>query len=574
MKRDQFDMTQADESTFDLVDDETPFFAPVATDLLDSLLGQYSAALANVKRLAELMDGADLGGVVHYFIEGNAGSDQLHRGLYLDKLFRLSGAVGALNSAYWSKALALTDVYALMPQERKSAWNAQMRNPEGVKAKHAGYQIERARDEGRTLPEWESEPLPDFEESTVRGTIAGLLHARTQFMAERVDGIFRNLSGEHVTNAPEAFGKRMIVARILSSYGYTDHDRAGYLHDLRVVIAKFMGRDEPLSFQTTNSLVEHAKHKHGKWVYCDGGALKLRVYKVGTAHVEVHPDMAYRLNQMLAYLHPHAIPAEFRQRPKRKPKAVELIRRPLPFAVLDMIARMKPGRELVPDNFRERTRTVPNTLQFDYGDHDKAVRAEAERVVETLGGVKTGHYYAFEYEPAEVFGELLTTGCIPDGVSHQFYPTPEGIADDAIVAAGIEPSHSCLEPSAGNGALAAKMPAAQTLCIEVSALRCAVLKARGLTAQQADFLEWASGTSQRFDRVVMNPPFSDGRWKAHTEAAAGLVAPGGRLVAVLPASARNAFELQGFVCTWSQVYADQFEGTGVSVAILTADRKA
>lgn len=36
----------------------------------------------------------------------------------------------------------------------------------------------------------------------------------------------------------------------------------------------------------------------------------------------------------------------------------------------------------------------------------------------------------------------------------------------------------------------------------------------------------------------MNPPFSEGRWRRHLEAAAGLLNRGGVLVAILPESAR------------------------------------
>ncbi|HWI12178.1 MAG TPA: DUF4942 domain-containing protein [Burkholderiaceae bacterium] len=568
MNRDPLDMIEipADDCAFEVVDDVNPFFAPVATDLLDSLLGQYQAARRNIDALHGVVMGGEFGNVVHYFIEGNAGDDQLHRSLYVDKLFAIDGAVGALNSAFWSKALALTDVYALMPQERKNQWNAQMRSPMGVKKRNRSY--------GSTASEWELEPLPDFDEATVRTTIAGLLHARSQFLAERVDGIFRNLSGHHVTNAPEAFGKRMIVARVLSEYDTINHDRAGYLHDLRCVIAKFMGREEPAHFGTTDALIKSAKEQRGEWVYADGGALKLKVFKVGTAHLEVHPDMAYRLNQILAFMHPHAIPAEFRARPARKSKAWALLRRPLPFAVTSLIATMRPGAEKIPNDFRDGMRTVPNTRRFDFGDHDKAALAEAVRIIESIGGVKTGHYWTFDYEPADVLREIATTGCIPDHVSHQFFPTPETVAAAVIDAAEIGDGDTCLEPSAGHGALADLMPRDRTRCVEVSPLHCAILKAKGFDTIEADFIKYAEGSAERFDRVVGNPPFCDGRWQAHTLAAAGLVAPGGRLVFVLPASARNALTLPGFDCAWSRMYVDEFAGTGAAVVILTAIRKA
>lgn len=362
----------AEDSAFHVVDN-SPFFAPVATDLVDGLLGQYKAARVNIDKLAAIVTGGEFGNVVHYFISGNCGDDQLHRSLYVDKLFNVDGAVGSLNSSYWSKALALTDVYNCMPQERKNEWNKQLKNPAGIKAKENRW------DTTTHTKVWESEPLPDFEDATVRATIGNLLNARAQFMAERVDGIFRALSGSHVTNAPEAFGKRMIIAHIIGSYGSADWQRVGYLHDLRVVIAKFMGREEPSNQSTTNDLVDTAKRQHGQWIVADGGALKIRVYKIGTAHLEVHPDMAWRLNSILAHMHPLAIPAEFRQKPKRRTKAVAMMSRPLPFAVLELIAGMREHIEYT-DKLRDRTRRIPMTRQFEYsGDRDKHLIAEATR---------------------------------------------------------------------------------------------------------------------------------------------------------------------------------------------------
>lgn len=77
----------------------------------------------------------------------------------------------------------------------------------------------------------------------------------------------------------------------------------------------------------------------GEWHVVDGGALRIRVYKKGTAHLEVHPDMAWRLNHALAHLYPLAIPAQHRQRPARRAKDFPLMQRLLPFEVLDLIVR-------------------------------------------------------------------------------------------------------------------------------------------------------------------------------------------------------------------------------------------
>lgn len=562
------DLTHAE---FEVMDGAAPFFAPVPSDVIDSLIGQYNRARVNIDSVCEIVAG-ELGNVLHYFLEGNCGDERTHRSLYVDRMFDKAGAIGSLDSAYWSKALALTDIYACMPQDRKNEWNAQLKNPLGKVKHHSRYDEERAKEEGRTLAKWEIEPLPHFEEAAVRSTIESLLIARTQFMAEKVDGIFRSLSGHHVTNAPEAFGKRMIIAGILSSHGSTSHDRVGYLNDLRCVIAKFMGRDEPRHQGSTNALVEATRFRSGKWIVVDGGALKLRTYKCGTAHLEVHPDMAYRLNQILAYMHPHAIPAEFRLKPKRKSKDWPALNQPLPFAVLDLLnERQHVGN-------RERY-GVPGVqvfrFSFDAEKVNPAAYAQACKVLESIGGTpgtKLSHFYEFDYDFMEALNEIRETGCVPDQKALQFYPTPPKLANICAELAEIGPEHEVLEPSAGQGDLASVLPKEQTTCVELSALHCAVLRSRGFTAIQGDFLELAQ-RSERFDRIVANPPFSDGRWQAHLEAMIGLLKPSGRLVAILPASARNIVKADAskVKMTWSGPYENEFAGTSVSVCILKAD---
>jgi hypothetical protein len=425
--------------------------------------------------------------------------------------------------------------------------------------------------------EWVVEPIPEFNDENVRGTLLALLSQRETFFAERVDGIFRALSKTHVTNAPEGFGRRMIMANVFNQWDSVDHSRAGTINDLRCIIAKFMGRDEP-RFDATAGVLQYARRSRcGQWVSIDGGAIRIRCYQVGTAHLEVHPDMAWRLNAVLAQLYPLAIPSQFRERPKKKVKQFEMIGRPLPFAVLSRLAALEEAWDVKPNPaFRENPRIkVPGCYDYSYrgADVSEQARAEADRVLAALGGTPVGpRRWAFEYNPLPAVAEIVATGCIPDQKAHQFYPTPEKLARIAVDLAEIGDGHQVLEPSAGMGGLADLLPKERTTCVEISPLHCKVLESKGYqTVIDADFLTVNAGP-MRFDRIVMNPPFSSGRWEAHTEHAASMLAPGGRLVAILPASARNRFELPGTTCQWHGPYDNEFAGTSVSVAILVANR--
>lgn len=542
---------------FDLVDDTSTFFAPVSSDLVDGLIGQYGHMRAKVERVAEVMNGPDLDGALHYFAEYAGRRDRHLSSSTVRDMFSLDGAIAHLNAAYWSKAMQLTDVLDAMPQKRRNEWHAQIQNPLGEK-------------KDRYSNEWVTPPIPEFTDENVRSTLKGLLLQRETFFAERVDGLFRSLSKTHVTNAPEGFGKRMILARAVNEWGCVDHSTAGVINDLRCVIAKFMGRDEP-KWDATSSVVRFARLRRGEWIDVDGGAIRIRVYAVGTAHLEVHPDMAWRLNCVLAQLHPLAIPSEFRERPTKRAKAYRLIGRPLPFAVVARLGTLEPARDLNPNKGYRQDTWIKVQGCWDFkASSQPQIKAEVDRIMESIGGTRVSELrWAFDYDPTDVVQEIVASGCVPDQKAHQFYPTGERLAHIAVDLADIGDQHTCREPSAGMGGLADLMPRERTHCIEVSDLHCKVLEAKGHNVTHADFLSWSGAA---VDRIVMNPPFSDGRWQAHTQHAATMIKPGGKLTAILPASASKSFSLEGFNCKWHGPYDNEFPGTSVSVVILVADR--
>lgn len=503
-------------------------FAPVVWSPAGTLLTEYAAITSRIREVAGLM-ATELGTVLHYFVKGS--EDPNRPGAYnqVRALFDLAGGMAAVNADFWKRALDLTDVYSCLPQARRDVWHKQLRELK----------------------------TPDFSEENLRATLEAFEADRMLFLAERVDGIFRALSGHHVTNEPQGFRTRMIVARVYSQDGYLDHSRSGTIHDLRCVIAKFMGREDP-SWNTTDNLLRAARKQTGKWWAIDGGALRIRVYMVGTAHLEVHPEMAWRLNAVLANLYPQAIPAPARQRPTKPAKEWAAIQRPLPSAVLAILGDAT------------RHDRGHSHVQLSVYGVDKHVLAEAGNVLELIGGVSVGGgRFEFDYQPAGALADIVVSGCVPDQKTHQFYPTPDVVARAAVGLAEIEPGHACLEPSAGTGALAVLMPA-DTQCVELSKLHARVLSAKGLKVENTDFLQFAQ-TERRFDRIVMNPPFSQGRAAAHVQAAAGLVKSGGRLVAVLPASMRGKSLVDGWAGRWSEVFANEFAGTSVSVAIYSAE---
>ncbi|MCP2234026.1 MULTISPECIES: DUF4942 domain-containing protein [Erwinia] len=528
------------------------FFAPVSADLVDNLVSCYTQMRSTLTNIADVVSEGVNAQAVSYFIRGN------HHGqrgyiMPVEKIFELQGAVASLNAEYWASALALTDVYEYMPNERRNEWNDQISE---MKA-------------------------PDFDEATVRATLHELLFSRQKFFSERVDGIFRSLSGEHITNRPEGFGKRMIIARVFNEWNSLDHERSGYVDDLRKVIAKFMGRDAQ-GLRTTDKALNIARRRAGEWVTLDGGALRVKVFLKGTVHLEIHPEMAWRLNDILAFLHPFAIPAEHRRKPRAKSKTVELTSKLLPFSVLTQLSelealRHQPYRYERWEELRGPVTTNPYNRRFaSVSGADTAARKEAEHVLMSLGGVRMNVnalvWYEFDYDPTTAIEDIQLCGAVPDVKTHQYYPTPEGLAAQLADDVAIRAGETCLEPSAGMGGLADQMPKAQTTCVEISPLHCRVLEAKGHRVINADFLAWAERTAERFDVVMMNPPFSEGRAVAHLNAAAELVRAGGRIGAILPAGSDRRGLLPGWDCSWSEPHHGEFAGAGVSVVRLVAYR--
>lgn len=520
------------------------FFAPTQSSALDLLLSGYQADKTKAEGfLSALTD--EYRGILHHFERSGRTS--------IPKL-DIDTAVISLNAYYWSRAFDLTDIAKILPTDRKNKWDKQL-----TAWRNEYYQ------RGKN-PE---EDLPDFEEETVKATFRDLFAMRETYFAERVDGIFRALSKSHVTNQPEGFSKRMIINGIMTQWGTTDSTRTGYIRDLRSIIARFMGRDEP-HYNSTDFVIKESQKVRGQWVSMDGGALRIRTYLVGTAHLEVHPEMAWRLNAVLASLYPAAIPEKNRKTIKvKKHKDFELMQRPLPFSVLELL---QTGNYWDKSNYRRQghdnrvyEKTI-NSFEFYYTAKDKRFALdEAYSVLEAIGGVKSGDAVIFDYNARDVINQIITSGCIPDFKSFQYYPTPPELAQKAVELAEITDSDTCLEPSAGTGGLADYMPKDRTTCVEVSELHCDVLRSKGYKVALEDFLAYHA--RNKFNRIVMNPPFADGRAKAHVEHALTMLAPKGRLVAILPSSFIGKSLSDKGVESWTPAIDNAFKNASVSVTI-------
>jgi hypothetical protein len=121
-----------------------------------------------------------------------------------------------------------------------------------------------------------------------------------------------------------------------------------------------------------------------------------------------------------------------------------------------------------------------------------------------------------------------------------FFPTPSEIIDRMLQLARIQPSHRVLEPSAGAGdiCLAVRKLGANADCFELNEDLHQVLVLLGFQPLNYDFL--FATPRPIYDRVLMNPPFSNDAYIEHVRAAYFWLAPGGEIVAVLPNDYRKS----------------------------------
>lgn len=185
---------------------------------------------------------------------------------------------------------------------------------------------------------------------------------------------------------------------------------------------------------------------------------------------------------------------------------------------------------------------------------------KVKTVLEKLGAVYAVGTSAFDFEAdqdahAIVSAALAAGRVMADANAAGYVPTPADLAADLVCSYGeLSPPRGrrlrVLEPSAGTGRFVQAITRGlgpewlELVAVEPDARRARQIPADSSVSVVVDTFEAyaarARAAGNRFDVVIMNPPFAvPGRaniWVEHLMAAWELLAPGGRLVAILPAS--------------------------------------
>jgi phospholipid N-methyltransferase len=167
----------------------------------------------------------------------------------------------------------------------------------------------------------------------------------------------------------------------------------------------------------------------------------------------------------------------------------------------------------------------------------------------------------------------------------QLFPTPAPLAARLVAEAAIARGHRILEPSAGTGSILRAIAAVtspddgtEIVAVEVNPDLTATLAHLASTIVTGDFL--TVDLRGRFDRIVMNPPFERGVDIRHVLHAFELLAPGGRLVAIVADGPRQNERLRPWVVDhggiWEPLPSDTFrdQGTSVRTALLVVEARS
>lgn len=533
------------------------FFKPVKANGFELLFKNYARDENRVTYMHDMITRDDNQRIMNYLTMSNDHRKGRPSGVECNELEQ---AIRYLDADFWRRALDLTDVYEFMPQDRRTQWDEDIRELN----------------------------VPKFETETVVQTMRTLLLERDKFFAERVDGIFNNLSDVHLTNQPQGFSKRMISWWSRNPTMGVDCTCAGYLTDLRIVIAKLLDREADQRVRSYK-LLEYGLGRIGEWFECDGGAFKMKMFRKGTMHIEIHPDIAWRMNEVLAFLHPMAIPAEFRVKKAPKVKKYNYTLNILPHDIRSALDECEVGRMYEKRGATTRAVEMPNTAELRYSySMDKHVVKRVHEVFAACGGkrVKSGNghptnTFQFDYDfVGTVLPNIVMNGTLPDKYAFQYFPTCKELAVEMIDWSGLTISDDVLEPSCGQAGIAKviaeEYSVSSLTCVEISETFADIAKETLKPFDNVhhavinlDFLDYAKSCHRDFDVVVMNPPFSMGRAIKHTMAAANLLKVGGVLVGLVPDSAAKALaEIPGYRFDSRPVDPKRFPNVSIGITMI------
>lgn len=180
-------------------------------------------------------------------------------------------------------------------------------------------------------------------------------------------------------------------------------------------------------------------------------------------------------------------------------------------------------------------------VKLTCGQLDRKLYQDVNKALEAIGGKwnRKAQGHIFASDPEEALDNAILTGEVTPPSKNGYFPTPKNIVMQICDLANIKPGQDVLEPSAGQGAISTELyhRGAKVFACELLEANRKVLLGDGMSPislfAEPDFMKLE--TSQRFDRVAMNPPFELRQDISHVTKAFGLLKPSGKLVSVMSA---------------------------------------
>ena len=400
----------------------------------------------------------------------------------------------------WMRLFALTNIDTIMDHKTRRDLFEQLGKSQAYR-RHTPTLVELRRkaqrdgklkefDAGEYDPSLEPDALPELTKENIESVFQGVQDNQLEYFERCVESVYKALSWDHRTNEPSGLGKTVITTNAFHVWarchqgdtvtlGHHEH-----IHDLERALCILNGQAPPT--HESPGLRTIGQIPYGKWIDVqnpNGGdpLMRIKCYRKGTCHIQIlSAKLRDDMNRIMANRYPGAI---------APPKG----------------AMSKKNRGASQESQRPKTSTA-------LAKTDQQARQ------------------AF-YTPIVLADELAGTA-FP---KRDYYDRPEG--------------RGCtvLEPSAGGGALT--RAALRTDCAHVTAIendpaavhllelladRVNVREEHKLTVDGRDFFDVSPASyPEGFDRVMMNPPFSNAQEVEHVLHAWKFVKPGGKLVSIM-----------------------------------------
>lgn len=179
-----------------------------------------------------------------------------------------------------------------------------------------------------------------------------------------------------------------------------------------------------------------------------------------------------------------------------------------------------------------------NVFYLPQGQLERKLYEAVNKVLTDCGGKwnRKSKGHVFDSDPSEKLGLAIKTGVsINQQQLYQEFFTPPELAQKLAEMADVA-GKEVLEPSAGEGRLAdacKEAGAKGIMCVELQEKHCKTLSGKGYDVRQGNFVEFTPLALGRYERVVMNPPFTKGQDMLHVRHALRFLKPGGILVAIV-----------------------------------------